>query len=159
MTTIDPAKLKNSFLGEELDAAELEALAGLMEAHVLADGETLVSQDEADPRLFLLAEGRLEVWSEGGDGPHRAYVMKPGEFAGVRAFVDRAPRQATLKAHGEALVYSLSPERFESLLDRQPRLVYRIMRALVRITHVNLMRMNSEAQELANYVFKRGGRY
>jgi hypothetical protein len=33
------------------------------------------------------------------------------------------------------------------------------MRALFRITHVNLMRMNSEARELANYVFKRGGRY
>lgn len=159
MNTIDPDKLKNSFLGEELDAAEITALAGLMDAKPLTDGEILVAQEQDDPRLFLLAEGRLEVWNESGAEPQRVYVMKPGEFAGVRAFVDHAPRQATLKAQGEALVYSLTPQDFESLLESHPRLVYRIMRALVRITHVNLMRMNSEARELANYVFKRGGRY
>jgi CRP-like cAMP-binding protein len=159
MTTIDTAKLKNSFLGEELDTPELEALAGLMQVHALADGDILVEEGAEDQRLFLLADGRLEVWSSRGDAPERAYVMKPGEFAGTRAFVDRAQRQATLKAHGDAIVYSLAPERFESLLERHPRLVYKVMRALFRITHVNLMRMNSEARELANYVFKRGGRY
>lgn len=159
MKTINSDKLKNSFLGEELDAAELNALAELMQAQALADGETLVEEGAEDQRLFLLAEGRLEVWNSSGDKPERVYLMKPGEFAGTRAFVDHAPRQATLKAHGEAVVYSITPEHFESLLESQPRLVYKIMRALFRITHVNLMRMNSEARELANYVYKRGGRY
>ncbi|PKL96474.1 MAG: Crp/Fnr family transcriptional regulator [Gammaproteobacteria bacterium HGW-Gammaproteobacteria-8] len=159
MNRIDTNKLKNSFLGEELDAADLEALGGLMQAHQLADGEVLVEEGAEDQRLFLLADGRLEVWSGRGDTPERVHVMKPGEFAGTRAFVDHALRQASLKAHGEATVYSLAPEQFESLLESRPRLVYKIMRALFRITHVNLMRMNSEARELANYVYKRGGRY
>ena len=76
--------------------------------------------------------------------------MKPGKFAGTRAFVDRMPRSATLRARDEVVVYSLQPEQFESLIDDQPRLVYKVMRALFRITHINLMRMNTEAREFSN---------
>ncbi len=33
------------------------------------------------------------------------------------------------------------------------------MRALFRITHANLVRVNSETSELRNYLLKTGGRY
>ncbi len=33
------------------------------------------------------------------------------------------------------------------------------MRALFRNTHMNLMRMNQETQQLANYIHKTQGRY
>lgn len=156
---IDRQKLKGSFLGEELDEQDRDALEELFESQTVGDGETLVEEGDDDPRLFLLAEGRLEVWSSVEGEPERVYVMSPGEFAGTRAFVDGAPRQATLKARGDVVVYGLTPEHFESLIETRPRLVLKIMRALFRITHVNLMRMNKEARQLANYVYKRGGRY
>lgn len=159
MTSIDAAKLKDSFLGEELDRDDVEALRDRMQVATLNDGEVLVEEGAEDSRLFLLADGCLEVWNSDEGESERVYVMKPGEFAGTRAFVDGAPRQATLRAHGHATVYSLVPDAFESLLETRPQLVYKIMRALFRITHVNLMRMNTQARELANYVFKRGGRY
>jgi CRP/FNR family cyclic AMP-dependent transcriptional regulator len=85
--------------------------------------------------------------------------MKVGECAGTRAFVDRAPRRATLKAVGDTTVYTLTPETFETLLDSNPRIVYKVMRGLFRITHMNLMRMNVETQQLSNYINKTGGRY
>jgi len=154
--SIDLDKLKQSFLGEELAPGEDEALAAVMETQSLGDGQTLVNEGDEDTRLFLLAGGRLEVLNTSRGELEHVYLMSPGEFAGTRAFVDRLPRQATLRAHGDALIYSLAPE---ALLDSRPRLVYKVMRALFRITHVNLMRMNKEAQELANYVYKRGGRY
>tara|TARA_Y100001933_G_scaffold124854_1_gene124566 strand:+ start:2547 stop:3038 length:492 start_codon:yes stop_codon:yes gene_type:complete len=157
--SIDLKKLTDSFLGQELDERESETLQGILESQSLSDGQTLVSEGDEDFRLFLLAEGRLEVLSAGRGELEHVYLMSPGEFAGTRAFVDRVPRQATLRARGEAVVYSLAPEALESLLESDPGLVYKVMRALFRITHVNLMRMNKEAQELANYVYKRGGRY
>jgi len=159
MNTIDTETLKGSFLGEELDNDDLAALQSVMAVERVADGAIVVHAGETDPRLFLLAKGRLEVLSGSGDDAERVYLMKPGEFAGTRAFVDGSERQATLRARGEVTLYSLTPEHFEPLLDSRPRLVYKVMRALFRITHVNLMRMNSEARELANYVYKRGGRY
>lgn len=158
-TEIDPQVLKESFLGEELDEQDIEALRGLLEVRRVDAGETLVEEGDDDPRLFLLADGRLEVLSAEEGKPERVHLMRPGEFAGTRAFVDAMPRQATLRARDGVTVYALSPDDFESLVETRPRLVYKIMRALFRITHVNLMRMNKEARELTNYVYKRGGRY
>ena len=85
--------------------------------------------------------------------------MTKGECAGTRAFVDRTPRKATLRAIGNATIYTLTPDAFESLLDSHPRIVYKVMRALFRVTHSNLMRMNQESRELANYITKTHGRY
>lgn len=101
----------------------------------------------------------LLVLSRREGEPEPVYLMKPGEFAGIRAFVDRISRSAELRARDAVVIYSLQPEQFESLIDDQSRLVRKIMRALFRITHINRMRMNTEARELSNYVFKRGGRY
>lgn len=157
--TIDLEKLKDSFLGEELDQGDLDSLEGVLSVQQLSAGDVLVNEGDEDRRLFLLTEGRIEVLSRKGEDYERVHTMKAGEFAGTRAFIDAMPRQATLKAKEDATVYSLTPEDFESLIDTRPWLVYKIMRALFRITHVNLMRMNTEARELANYVFKRGGRY
>jgi len=156
---IDAQRLKDSYLGQELDADEIDALSAILEVHSLGDGDVLVDEADEDRRLFLLAEGRLEVLSKQQGELEHVYLMSPGEFAGTRAFVDAVPRQATLRAHGNAVVYALEPEDLERHIDDKPWLGYKVMRALFRITHVNLMRMNREAQELANYVFKRGGRY
>jgi CRP-like cAMP-binding protein len=85
--------------------------------------------------------------------------MKEGECAGTRAFVDRTPRKATLRSIGNTTVYTLTPDAFESLLDSRPRLVYKVMRSLFRVTHSNLMRMNQETEQLSNYINKTQGRY
>src|SRR3569832_2236830 len=112
---------------------------------------------KCDP--YLLAQGARAGISNTGGQEAVVYVMKEGECAGTRAFVDRTPRKATLRASGEAVVYSLTPDAFESLLEKHPLIVYKVMRALFRITHSNLMRMNQESQQLSNYISKTHGRY
>jgi CRP-like cAMP-binding protein len=65
----------------------------------------------------------------------------------------------TLTAVGDTVVYTLEPEDFESLLETHPRVVYKFMRGLFRLTHQNLTRMNEVTQQLSNYITKTGGRY
>ncbi|MFW5926634.1 MAG: cyclic nucleotide-binding domain-containing protein [Wenzhouxiangella sp.] len=157
--SIDAARLKDSFLGEELSNEDIEALEGVLTTERVPEGEFLVREDDADRRLFLLAEGKLEVLNNQRGELRHIYTMEPGEFAGTRAFIDGHPRAASLRAKADSVVYCLEPGDFERLLDTRPWLVYKIMRAIFRITHLNLMRMNREARELANYVYKIGGRY
>ncbi|MEE4639163.1 MAG: cyclic nucleotide-binding domain-containing protein [Wenzhouxiangella sp.] len=156
---IDGKHLKDSFLGEELDDADIEALRSVMTIKTLAKGDILAEEGSTDRHLYLLADGGLEVLTLQHGQPTHTYAMAPGEFAGTRAFVDGTARSASLKAQCASVVYCLEPEPFESLIATHPLLVYKIMRAIFRITHLNLMRMNREAQELANYVYKIGGRY
>ena len=146
-------------VGEELSEQECEVLAEKIGVRKLHNNELVIKEGEADNTLFILTEGKLAVTGNVLGNEIVVYTMKVGECAGTRAFVDRTPRKATLRSIGDSTVYTLKPEDFESLLESHPIIVYKVMRALFRITHSNLMRMNQESQELANYITKTRGRY
>lgn len=161
MSDIADYKLvRNSTVGTELNEDESKLLAEKLGVRHLKDGEMLVKEGEADQTLFILASGRLAVTSKDAGGVNKqVYTMKEGECAGTRAFVEQSPRKATLQAVGDATVYALAPADFESCLDKNPRMAFKVMRALFRVTHANLSRMNQETAELSNYISKTQGRY
>lgn len=151
--------LRASVLGTELDDDEARILAERMEVLEAKNGELLVDEGEERRTLVLLADGRLCVCKKVGGAEKGVYHMRPGECAGTRAFVDGSPRKAGLRAVGDCVVLTLEPEHFEALVEPNPWLVYKVMRAIFRITHANLMRVNMESSELRNYVVRTGGRY
>ena len=158
--TADYKLVRNSSVGSELHEDEAKTLAAKLGVRQLKDGELLVNEGDADQTLFILATGKLAVTSSTAEGKESVvHIMKEGECAGTRAFVDQTPRKASLRSVGNTTVYTLTPKNFETLLDAQPRLTYKVMRALFRVTHANLSRMNQETQELANYIHKTKGRY
>ena len=124
MNKADYKQICGSSLGDELKEEECRVLAGCLGVHAVKDGELLVIEGEANCDLYLLATGALSVISITGVQESVVYVMKDGECAGTRAFVDRTPRKATLRASGEAVVYSLTPDAFESLLEKHPLIVF-----------------------------------
>lgn len=149
----------DSSLGKDMTREDCEALISVMGTRELKDGEIIVNEGDADHTLFILVDGKIAVSSMVDGKVTRVYTMKVGECAGTRAFVDLAPRQATLSAVGDTTVYTLLPEDFETLLESHSRVVYKFMRGLFRLTHMNLMRMNAETQQLSNYIHKSGGRF
>jgi len=152
--------VRNSTVGTDLTEEKAKLLAEKMSVRHLKDGELLVKEGEADHTLFVLASGKIAVTSKDSNGVEETvYTMKEGECAGTRAFVEKTPRKATLRAVGAATVYTLTPGDFEDLLDTYPRIAFRVMRALFRVTHANLSRMNQESRQLSNYISKTGGRY
>lgn len=155
----DCEAIVDSSLGQELEKGECDVLTTVMGVRHLKDGEILVNEGDADHTLFILTKGKLTVNSTVDGKPRTVYTMKVGECAGTRAFVDLAPRAATLQAVGSTTVYTLEPKDFESLLGSHPKIVYKVMRGLFRLTHKNLMRMNVESQALSNYIHKTGGRF
>lgn len=153
------AAVARSTLGSELDAAECAALAEQMGVQATQQGEVLVRENERRRTLFVLAEGRLSVCRTDGDQVLAVYQLRIGECAGARTFLDGSERRAMLRIDAAGAVLTLEPENFERLIDSYPRLIYKVMRALFRATHANLMRMNMESAELRNYMMKTGGRY
>ncbi|MEA3641275.1 MAG: cyclic nucleotide-binding domain-containing protein [Lamprobacter sp.] len=151
--------LQASVLAEELDASEVATLAQAMGVMRLAGQESLVVEGDARRTLFVLVDGRLDVLHDLQGTDSAVYRMSPGECAGTRAFVDGSPRKAGLRAAGDCVVLTLEPDDFEALLAEHPMLVLKVMRALFRITHSNLMRANQESDALRNYVTRSHGRY
>jgi CRP/FNR family cyclic AMP-dependent transcriptional regulator len=155
----DPQVVRRSVLGVEMDEVECRTLAGIMQVTELEDGEALVNEGDVDHHLYLLAEGRMRAENILDGKNSTLYEVRVGEVAGTRAFVDGTPRRATLRAVGGATLYVLEPGDFDTLVESHPRLVYKAMRALFRMTYINLMRIDAESEQLKNYFFKAHGRY
>ncbi len=158
-TEIDVEKMCKSSIGKDLTIPECGILGSVMGVKQLKDGEMLSKEGDADDTLFILIEGKLDLYADKEGKGSILYSMKKGECAGTRAFIDRTTRKATLIANGDTTVYTLAPDAFETLIDGNPRIIYKVMCALFRNTHTNLIRMNQEAAQLSNYIHKTQGRY
>ena len=113
-----------------------------------------------DNQLHVLIDGHLAVTRQVAEGEWLTlHVLKSGELAGELGFIDGQPHSATLRAMGPTRIFSLEREKFETLINTHPALMYRIMRAIVRGVHVTLRRMNAQQIELTNYITKEHGRY
>ncbi len=149
-----------SSLGSELSKEEAAKLADLMSVRDLEDDEYLTREGTEDDSLHVILQGKVEVVKMAGAGEAASLgILRQGELAGELSFIDGAPHAVGLRSLGASRVLSLRRQEFEPLVDSDPRLVYKVMRAIVRSAHRVLRRMNHEFIELSNYIFKQHGRY
>ena len=141
--------IKNSELGKYLSDGDCRALAIVMNVRDLDDGEVLVNEGEMDNTLFFVTSGCLKVSSMVNGRKKIVNTMKPGDCAGIRSFVERTPRQVTLRAKGPTMVYTIRPDDLELLLETHPRQVYNFMRGLFRMLNINLERMHEKIRRLS----------
>jgi len=149
-----------SSLGSELSQQEAGALSDLMSSQTLEDGEFLITEGMADDQLHVLLEGKLEVVkSTAGDDYASLAVLRDGDLAGELSFIDGELHTVGLRALCDCRVVSLKRKDFESIVDKNPQLVYKVMRTVARSAHRIVHRMNHEYIELNNYIYKQHGRY
>ncbi len=155
-----PNLLLNSSLGTELSQDEAGVLNDLMSLHELADGDFLITEGTHDTSLHVLLEGKLEVVKRTGAGETASLaVLREGDLAGELSFIDGELHTVGLRALCDTRVLSLPRENFDGIVDANPQLVYKLMRAVARSAHRIVHLMNHEFIELNNYIFKQHGRY
>ncbi|MBK9325347.1 MAG: cyclic nucleotide-binding domain-containing protein [Thiobacillaceae bacterium] len=149
-----------SVLGKDLTGDECAMFKDLGEIRDLKDGEVLIEEGKVDNRLHLVIDGNVAVTRKTtGEDWVVLHILRKGELAGELGFIDGQEHSATLRAIGPARVFSLERNRFESLLESNPLLVYRVMRAIIRGVHNTLRRMNVQQMEMTNYITRQHGRY
>ncbi len=152
--------LGDSPLGNDMDTAELEALSQSVCARELAPGEYLIEAGTTDDSIHILVSGRLEVVTPSlASEPVTLHVLSPGDLAGEMSFIDGKEHSVGLRALNDCRVVSLQRPDFESLIETHPRLVYKVMCAIVRSAHEIVTRMNMQYVEMTRYFYKTSGRY
>jgi CRP/FNR family cyclic AMP-dependent transcriptional regulator len=86
-------------------------------------------------------------------------ILREGDILGELGFLDGVEHSAGVRAMGNCELLRLDRASFERLLDKDPELVYKVMRAIVRTVHRILRNMNFQQVELTNYIAKQNGRY
>jgi CRP-like cAMP-binding protein len=152
--------IKASPLGDELSDAQCELLASVMTACGISDRGFLIEEGHKDDSLHILTKGNMEVVSQTGAGDMVGLqVMRAGDILGELGFLDGVEHSAGLRAMGNCELLRLDRDSFEGLLEKDPDLVYKVMRAIVRTVHRILRNMNVQQVELTNYIAKQNGRY
>ena len=152
--------LSNSKLAIEMTDEQRKALAEVMTVRNLTAGEVLVKEGDVDDHLYVVSNGMIGIIKAAGtENEVTLNTLRPGDVAGELSFLDGATRYASLISVADSQVLGLSRGDLESLLDKNPHLVYRVMRAIVRVVHDIQRRLSMQTAELTNYLYKTHGRY
>ena len=96
-----------------------------------AAGESIVEENEAAERFFIIEKGKIQIVKRFEDGTHLVLgVHSDGEFFGEMALLDEGPRSATVRAVDATSVLVIARQDFETLIYKSPVLAYSIMREL-----------------------------
>ena len=152
--------LSRSKLAVELNDDEQRTLARAMTLRDLKHGEVLIREGSADDHLYVVASGVLGVVKGvGTDAEVTLNAIRPGDVVGELSFLDGSTRYASLVALSDTRVLGLSRSTLEGMLDSHPKVVYHVMRAIVRVVHEIQRRLSMQTAELTNYMYKTHGRY
>lgn len=152
--------IKNSRIGVELTDEQCAVLSDLVDINEYGDGDVVVPEGATDDHLRYVISGALAVAKKSNEDEWmRLNVLTAGDLAGELAFLDSKPRYAALVALGPTKLFSLQRARLESLLIKDPVIVYRVMRAITRFAHQVLHRSGSQMAELTAYLFKTKAKY
>jgi CRP-like cAMP-binding protein len=145
-------------LARELTPDEIAALAALVNIRNFSDGEVLVPAGSSDNHLHVVIAGRIEVVHTSGQGPSVLARLGPGDLVGELSFMDDEPRYASLIAAGPTVVLALARGDLETLLESSPRIVYKVMRAIMRVSHSLQRRLSRELRDMESYIYRTGAK-
>jgi len=119
----DAARLQTVPFFASLDGALLAALADRVVTERYDDGEVVFQEGQQGDRLYVIAQGQVEVVTTGPTGAERRLaVLREGHYFGEMALLRDVPRSATVRARGSAMLLTLDRGQFSTLLRSMPDL-------------------------------------
>lgn len=142
--------LRESELFCGLGDRALAAVASEMEPVSLRAGEMLFAEGDTGDALFVLARGRLRVYSPGPAGDIVMNEVAPGEVVGELAVLTEEPRSASVRAIRDSWLLRLSAEAFDRRVARTPEALRELTRVLIRrVAHPGRSRPTGRVRSIA----------
>lgn len=104
-----------ALLGGGAHAAEVAAVAAVLQAEPLQAGQLLIVEGADDRALYLLARGQVVVMRDDGAGLRELARLGAGALIGTGALVRAAPRNATVAATCDGFAWRLDAAARDSL--------------------------------------------
>jgi CRP-like cAMP-binding protein len=131
--------LRRAPLFEGLSRAELSELAKLTEDVDVEAGKVLCKEGEIGQEFFVIMEGEVEV-TRGGKS---VATFRSGEFVGEIALIADVRRTATVTAKTPLRFFVMTRRAFLRLLDVNPRVERKVLRALAKACDGDVTRADS----------------
>jgi hypothetical protein len=134
----DPARTIPLFAGLRPSQARVVVLMG--EAKKFRSGEAIVRTGDPGEEMFVILDGRGEVWVGDGNGRRRLAELKRGDVFGEMGFVRRSERTADVVASTDVEVLAVNQRFLDRVQRRYPRIASKVFLNLTRILSNSLER-------------------
>jgi len=120
-----------------LSREDIAKILGKLEEKSFAAGATIFSQGEKGDSFYLTQSGAVQVVLESAGGRSESIaVLGPQEWFGEMALLSGEPRSATIRAVKDTVVWRLSREDWDELIEKHPTWLLHFCAALSkRVTH------------------------
>jgi len=115
-------------LFDRLDQKHLKRLGMLTEEVDVSAGKVLIRQGELGDEMMVIVSGNVTVERDGA----KINALKPGDFFGEIALIDRGARTATVTADVPCRLLVISHRDFHALMDEFPEVATEV---LVTLAH------------------------
>jgi putative ABC transport system ATP-binding protein len=110
--------LINCSVFEKNSPAELTEISQKMIKEHYLPGAAIIRQGDEGDKFYLIRDGSVNVLVKQGDEPPRQVsTLGPGQFFGEAALLTGQPRNATIVAKEDAVLYGLKKEDFLAALN------------------------------------------
>lgn len=97
---------------------------------IYKDGELIICQGDVGDCMYVIQEGKVEVFTESdGEEIHIAYLTA-GDLFGEMAVIENEVRSASVRAVGDVRLLTLDKKNFLTRVHQDPSLSYRLMQRL-----------------------------
>lgn len=101
-----------------LQATQIAEIASLLKVYRAVRGEVIVREGDVGETMYFIVNGQVEVAARSG-----TFVLKPGDFFGEIALLERCKRTATVKAAGRCQLLVLDSREFHRFMAGYPALM------------------------------------
>jgi predicted acylesterase/phospholipase RssA/CRP-like cAMP-binding protein len=127
--SISPPATRHADVAAGLAGSSLE---DELERVVLPGGATLFRRGEEGDSLYVISRGRLRLVIEDEHGDVSHHDLGPDEIVGELALITGEPRNATVVAVRDSVLYRLGSEQFERCARANPSVTYSMLGTLAR---------------------------
>lgn len=146
---MDLALLRQTAIFADLDDAELGKVSDICREQTYQPGETVFKEGDPGNRLFLIAQGEVRISRQiPGSGEEALAVLKTGACFGEMAVFDRSERSTDAISNGGCTLATISRSELEMLLDFEPDVAVKVLRAMVRLLALRLRATNDNLRSI-----------
>jgi serine phosphatase RsbU (regulator of sigma subunit) len=115
----------------DLPGDELDRIMAQLEIVNLKSGEILFREGDAGEHMYIVVSGDLEIlMAPDTDNELILNRVPQGEYIGEMSLVTGAPRTASVRAHGDVVLLSMSRSQLLNLLQQHPQLANTMVNVL-----------------------------
>lgn len=147
------AALSTIDLFASLTDDERGSLARQVTTSAYVADEILFRAGEPADSLYLLAQGRVDILREGGDGtvPHKLATLRAPAYFGEMGLLLGQPRAQTVVAASDVVCYRLDKKGFDAIMQARPELAEVLAHVLAERQAANdaaLQLLDAETRDL-----------